>query len=240
METSTRLSNFSETEIEEYQELSWLAVTSTVVGIAAVISLSHPALSLIGLTAAACGLIALRNIAARGGMLRGRNLAIIGLGLGTLFATWSISQSLYWRYAMYTQAREYAEGWFDLLESGDHYSAHQTSLPHYERLGRSVNLPRAYEMGAELKEELKTFLEEDAVKALVNKDGKFVPKFSGNLEQWYQKTDLYVVLRYHILNPDSNELAMDTRMLLKRYVTKATGKVVWQVVNVLEDKPDEA
>jgi hypothetical protein len=103
----------------EYTTLSVLAIIAFIFGLAAPLAIAGPFLLAIPFFGIAIALVALRRIAVSGGVLSGRWLATIGLGLCVASAVLPLSHSVVQRTMRQHQAELFGRSWVALVTSGD-------------------------------------------------------------------------------------------------------------------------
>jgi hypothetical protein len=112
----------------EYTTLSVLAIIAFVFGLAAPLAIAGPFLLAIPFFGIAVALVALRRIAVSGGVLSGRWLATIGLGLCVASAVLPISHTLIQRAMRQHEAEVVGRNWVTLVTSGELKKAFQLTV----------------------------------------------------------------------------------------------------------------
>jgi hypothetical protein len=103
----------------EYTTLSVLAIIAFVFGLAAPLAIAGPFLLAIPFFGIAVALVALRRIAVSGGVLSGRWLATIGLGLCVASAVLPLSHRMVQRVMRQHEAEGFGRDWVALVTAGD-------------------------------------------------------------------------------------------------------------------------
>jgi hypothetical protein len=107
-----------EESLAGYAAISRPAVAALVLGLAAPLILISPLLIFVPLGALAVAILALRQIAASGGQLKGAWPATIGLCLATLFLGWGVTGQLSRQANLAGRAERFADGWLKLVHEG--------------------------------------------------------------------------------------------------------------------------
>lgn len=131
-------------DLTRYRTVSHAAVASLVLGLLSILALLQPLLWFLPAAAAIASIVALRSISANETALIGRKAALAGLALALLVSAWGVSYAASRRIILYNQARRYTDRWFELVQAGKLYQAHQLTLTLGERQAEGVSLEHLY------------------------------------------------------------------------------------------------
>lgn len=157
----------SDLEQTDYRSLSPLSVVGMILGLFAPVAFLSPLLIVVPLTGMVFSLVALRQIATSDGSVVGRAPAIAGLVLATICASAIPAESVAMRWFTSRQARPIAMEWFQFLARNDPYSAVELTNHPSARLASSPSLVENYTSNEALHENLQTFVNDPAVRALL-------------------------------------------------------------------------
>jgi len=239
--------------VNDYRQLSRLAVCSLPLGLLSALSLISPLLWFVPLIAVVIALGGLWRIS-RANELTGRWLALFGLGLAILFGTWAMTWTVSRRMVLNHQARKHATEWLVLMQKGNYMKAHQLGMSYFERLPPSSSLEEFYLQGAGTAidgdeetdendggapkmmeksqsafEELESFKEYGVTGILVDAEGDFEFKFVKN-KTLHRAGQFNTMVNqvFHVTFPDDHEpQEMEIRIELKRTIDN--HKAYWQV-----------
>lgn len=141
--------NSHEQSLVEYRSISKLALVALGLGLASPLVLASPLLVLIPLLAVAVAVVSLRSIKSSGGQVVGRAPAIVGLCLATFFLGWGTAARFSRALTLEANAREFAEGWLNLVAEGDLKQADQLRLPPQNRLRSAAVRQEVYDKNPE-------------------------------------------------------------------------------------------
>ncbi|MBW3598855.1 MAG: hypothetical protein KY475_16470 [Planctomycetes bacterium] len=133
-----------EPQVEEYRRLSGLAVTALILALLSPAAVLGQYAIAIPPLAAAFAVAALWRIHASGGDLSGRRLAAVSLVISLFFGAWAITDAFGQRWLMAHQAKQFCDGWLELVQEGKHYEAHQWTMDPHERLPPAISLEDYY------------------------------------------------------------------------------------------------
>jgi hypothetical protein len=140
----TRFTSEQEPQAEKYRPLSGLAVTAFLLGLlspAAILGMYALVIPILGAGLAAA---AVWRIHAGREDLSGRRLALVGLALSLFFAAWPIAESVGRQWLVAREAKQFCDGWLQLLKDGKVHEAHQWTLAPGERVPESLPLDTYY------------------------------------------------------------------------------------------------
>jgi hypothetical protein len=156
-----------EKPLADYRDVSRLAVLAAGLGVASAIVLISPFFIPVALATVLVAVLALRSIAAAGGQLVGRAPAVTGLALAAMFLAWGATRHVSRQAALESAARQSAETWLHLVQSGQLEQALQLRLSSEARLSSPEAMKDFYQKNADAGRELQNFTSGAGVKALV-------------------------------------------------------------------------
>jgi hypothetical protein len=221
---------FREVE-QQYQSISPLAIVSIGLAICAGLALAHPLMWWLPIIAVFVSLAALRGIARSGGAQTGKRLAIVAICLALFFLTWAITRMAVGRQIEERQARVIADGWLQVVQRGDLYTAHQWTVSGYRRQPEGTVLSNYYEHDAEVQQEFERFHSEMLMEALqnVNSDDRFecrgVTSFEG------PRNRRVMGVAYDRCSPDGGPVDSFT-ILVQRNFDSDMLVTLWQILAV--------
>ncbi len=162
-----RLGEISESEVSEYRALSGLAVAGFGFGLLAPLAFIGPLHLVFPIVGLALSLVALVRITRNSPALAGRGLALTGLIVSTLCISIAPSQLLVSRYLLRAEAQKHASLWFRCVAQDEPHKAHQLTRVPRHRAALNDQLWDLYADNPGLADELDTFLENFAVRALL-------------------------------------------------------------------------
>lgn len=148
-----------------YRPLSAWAPVSLLVSALSAVALVHPILWVVPIAGALVAATAIRAIRADP-QLSGRSLALAGLAISLLFATWAPTRFLARRHMVLTDSAEFVQNWIHLLQTGNTLQAHQWTLTPRVRTHES-DLKAHYDRESISRSELNSFLREPGMRTLV-------------------------------------------------------------------------
>jgi hypothetical protein len=130
--------------VDNYRQLSRLAVCSIPLGLLSALSLISPLLWFVPMIAVVFALGGLWHVS-RSKDVTGRNLALFGLGLAILFGTWGMTWTLSRRIVINQQAKKHASEWLVLMQNEEYMKAHQLGISFFERVPSGMSLEEKYQ-----------------------------------------------------------------------------------------------
>lgn len=211
-----------------YRAVSGMAIVAFVLGCLSPLALAHLVLWLIPAVAIVVAWLALRGI--QNSDVGGEWLARIGMGLAILFAVWTVSRAVFSDYAHQLKARQFADSWLQLVETGELRHAHQWSISAGSRVRDASLVDAYYEGNEEGQGILRRFLAKGGMPKLAPFPSGATLRFvqwdewtsAGN--QWLGK------LRYELRTADGR--AEPIVISVSRDIESETRKVRWQVVAI--------
>ncbi len=186
--------------VAEYPPVSRLAVLALVLAIVACGALFSPLMVCFAVAAVLVAAAALWSIARAPQPSLGRKAAVAALLLGVLFGVWGTTWRLVREQVVYAQARQRADHWLQLVQTGRLQEAHQLHLSHESRQAPGADLQEYYKNNREAKLGLESYLAGEPTRQIVEAGERGSLRFlerENVLNEDYagQKSDL-VTLRY--------------------------------------------
>lgn len=131
MNPITETTQFTDLESEEvvaYRPVNRFAILTVVLGLLSATTLLHPFLLVIPAAGLITAVFAARQLSRTEPAQTGRAALKWGIFLCVLFGTCSATAVLYRQNRLNSQAREFAEKWFELVRAGKFREAHQLTL----------------------------------------------------------------------------------------------------------------
>src|SRR5688572_30400891 len=153
-----------EQALVHYSAVSKTAICALALGLAAPLFLASPLLIVVPLAALAVAVVALRQIAASEGELKGTWLATIGLCLATLFLGWGMTHQIARTAVLAREAQRFAEAWLDLVREGKIQQADQLMRDAAARPRTEEELTEYYRTDREASENLQMFFGREPMK----------------------------------------------------------------------------
>jgi hypothetical protein len=232
---SADLAQGRELPLEEYRAVSLTAVAALGLGCASALALASPLLAVIPLAAIVAGVLALRGIAAAGGRLVGRSLAIVGICLAALFVGWGLAQHFSRQATVASQAIRVADGWLALVKRGELEAAHQLTLPHPRRAGSAKAVSELYRASPQLANDQAQFFAAEPLKSFIAA-GKDVPwRLDSLVSQSRHGLEDEIVLKYVFERAGGGQAPM--WIFVARSVEEKSHAADWVVQRVQHDPP---
>lgn len=229
----TAFSDPRETDIEQYRALSNLAVVGLVLGVLSPAAILTPALWFIPFAAIAVCILALQRIADEWPALVGRKAALAGLWLAVAF---SVAAPLDWnlyRWMIRQEARQYSGVFFDFLRQNLPQKAHTLSINPINRRPFDEHLWDSYVNDWDRYQDLKSFLEIPAVRALLALGDKAQVRYYDTESLAYNSEDLFLKQVYAVTFPDKEgKKTFFVRLTLKRSPSARSRESFWRVEQV--------
>jgi hypothetical protein len=168
-------------DLQQYHEVSRLAVVAVIVGVLAASALAWPLLVVLSVVGVVLAGTALRSIAASQGALIGRTAALVGLSLSLLFGAWGLTRDVLYSQLLYAQARPLAENWLGLVCAGRLQEAHQLTKQEEQRQPADSSLEGYYASSTEAKEGLDMFFSGLVARGLIARGARAHVRFDGNV-----------------------------------------------------------
>lgn len=128
-------------EVPEYRSTSRLAILAAIIAVLSPAALFHPLLAIFAWVAAIlAGLALLTMTEQHSGRLLAMCVLVPTLIFGTLGPTHYFSK----QHRMFTDAREFALQWLEMIDQGRLMEAHQLTLTFYERQPANISLESHY------------------------------------------------------------------------------------------------
>ncbi|WP_254512181.1 hypothetical protein [Anatilimnocola floriformis] len=186
----------SEPELTQYRAISFWAVATLIVGLAAPLALVGPLLWWVPLATIPLGIVAFRQLRQLDPRYVGQTAAVIGVCSAALFFAWAVSQRMSRELQITAEAKQLADDYLKLILAGKIPAAHQIQTAAARRQTDEANLDAFYEAQAEAGRDLQTFRSLEPVKYLAGQQGKIELQMAEVLNHTIDGTSDYVTLRY--------------------------------------------
>lgn len=219
-------------EIEDEKQTSRLAIAALVGGLASILALATPIFWVIPGLAALLAIVALRTIQANSDTMQGRGAAIVGLALACFLGTFGPVRHMTRQHRLYSQSRELATSWIDLVRDGKLREAEQLRHAFHERATADSDLAQHYEK-EQNKMMFEAFKMQSPVAELIRWGRDCDVRFVSN--EYMQSTGLYdaVAQRFDIVKQhQGREVVVKIELAMRRQFFPAAGEARWQVDDV--------
>ncbi len=224
-----------EPQAEEYRPLSGLAVTAALLGLLSPLGIAAPFLLVIPVGGILFALAALARIRSSAGELSGRRLALFGLALAVFFGVWATTQDLGRRWVLAWQARQFCDGWLQLMQDGKVCEAHQWVRAPEDRFGATADYRLIYEQTESAREELNSFLATLPFDATMDGSSLRSFRYVGNDNITYADmlNEYVIVHRYEVVAEKDGKPRTDLILLtVRRMASNNDNFVHWQLRQV--------
>jgi hypothetical protein len=227
--------------VAEYPPVSRLAVLSLLLAIGACGAVFSPLLVCLAVAGALVAVAALWSIARAERPPLGRKAAVAALLLSVLFGVWGTTWRMFRQETVYAQARQRADQWLQLVQTGRLQEAHQLHLAHENRQDPGADLKELYKNSRESRFDFESYFRGEPLRKIVEAGQRgqlrFVQyanlvteSFSG------QKTDV-VTLRYALdYTEESQSRTLDFLLLIARSVSRQGAEARWELRGVQTPK----
>jgi hypothetical protein len=237
MSMETHVTSLDEKPLAGYRGVSVTAVLALILGVASILALVHPLLWVVPPVAVVVALIAIRAIDAPDSNLTGRSLALVGLAIALVFGLWAPSRAITRQAKLFSQARVYADEWFELVRAGKLHEAHQLTLAPIERQKPGASLEAAYSASANLEKMNKDFWNDTPLMRDISslKDQARYEYAGGEGISPKEFVTEHIALNYVMRYTESgNEFAVPIRIALDRSATAEQNKYTWRIRGVID------
>jgi len=229
-----RFTGPEEEQLVRYRDLNKLALVALLVGLASVLALVHPLLTLVPVVGVACALISLRTIRSNPEIWTGAWLAVIGLVLSLFFLGWGFGWSATRPGRLATQAQRFADDWFKLAQRNELYAAHQLRIDTPSRAPVTARLDDYYRsQPADMRDAFQSFSKSPVIEALVNAGPEHPPEFVGVARTESAGLTDTLYLRYRL------PAVKDQPQWSILISVKREGEDRWQVFTISGNKGEE-
>jgi hypothetical protein len=171
----------------------------------------------------------LRRIRASGDELSGRRLAMAGLMFCCFFGAWAIAQDVGRRWVISEQARQFSDGWLQLMVEGKSLEAYQWKLDPNDRGAAAPALEQQYEGGPE--EARRSYLASLPFRA--DDQGSALREFRFLRNESVTEMDTgedVVIHRYEIVHEKNGKAVVETVLMnVRRIPDSSAAAVYWQL-----------
>ena len=177
---------------------------------------------------------ALRSIQATQPRPLGRQAALWGVALATLFGSWGVTQDTVRQHLLYRQARQYAEQWFDLVRAGRVHEAHQLHLAQDARKPPGTSLSVLYESDRETRRAFDEMFAMGPSKQLLamgkTSTAQFLRNESYEFDRSGSSTTEVIGLRFLLAGEvDGQKLSQPIVVTLNRKHVRHSENVSWEL-----------
>jgi hypothetical protein len=225
-----------EAELTSYRPISFWAVATLLVGLAAPLALIGPVLWCVPLAAAPLSWLAFRQLRRGDVKYIGHTVAVLGLCLAALFFGWSVTQRLSREVQISSEAEQFSSQWLDLVLAGKVQEAHQLQLTAGRRVELGTDLPSYYEAQSEAKKDLDTFRTNQPLASLAGQGNKIKVAFAEVVQHTTDGATDYFTLRYDVTSTGPS--VPSSLWLSSRRERRAdTGGSDWQLTGLSATEP---
>lgn len=241
-ETQPALSTLEESDIEQYRAVSPAAIIALLLGLASFLVLTANNLLLLFLPVVAItvALFALAQIARSEGALVGRKAAIAGICLALLFGSSALARSATREWLLHSQARQFAEGWLQLVRRGKLHHAHQLHLSPFQRQSSHLSLSDHYAESEAERDRFEQFFGEPPLNTIAAAASHASIRFEGVVEHATLKKADQVAMLFVLDRPGEDQPQLRFVVVTERSADRQTGDVFWRLVAVSKPRGDDA
>ncbi len=132
-------------ELDEYRELSRLAIVALIVAVFSVLAIVHPLLWIAPVLGFVLSTLSLRQLSRPESPTGGKAMSAVALCLSLFFLAYAPTRAISHERMLYQLAQDKATSWLELLRTGRVQEAHQLSLPQMTRHQGSDSLEEYYQ-----------------------------------------------------------------------------------------------
>jgi hypothetical protein len=211
-----------------YAAISRPAIAALALGLASPLILISPLLIFVPLAALAVAVMALRQIAASGGQLKGTWPATIGLCLATLFLGWGVTGQLSRQANLAERAERFADGWLALVHEGRLQEAHQLMRAGSDRIRNAEARTEHYQTDREASDALQRLFAAEPLKSFRAMGPRGTWQLDGIASQSRSGTTDQIVLKY-LYDPGDGSGARPLWITIVRTDDGTARPADWQV-----------
>jgi hypothetical protein len=219
-----------EESLARYAAISRTAVAALMLGVASALVLTSPLLIVVPLAAAAVAVIALRQIAASSGQLKGQWPATVGLCLATLFLGWGVTQQASRQAMLADRAEALVDHWLSLVKDGKLQQADQWRRPIVSRIEGDAALADLYGTDKEAANSLQMFFASEPLKSFQAAGPDVSWRLEGIAAQSRTSDSEELVLKYLFKAADGSERPM--WISISRRLEGLSQRPNWEVQSV--------
>jgi len=223
--------------LARYSAISRGAILAVFLGLASALVLVSPIFVVVSLAAAATAVVALRQISFGGGQYSGRWPATIGLCLAMLFTGWGFTRQWTRQATLAEQARQFADGWLQLVREGKQQKAHQMTGPAGQRLNSDQSIAEFYKTDKEAGENLQSFFSREPLKSLLAMPATGAFRFQSVAEFSQHGFEDEVVLQYAYGDSGPGAKQQQFWITVNRQFDERTKLSGWRIGTVAEEAP---
>jgi hypothetical protein len=133
-----------EADLEQYRSVSFLAISSFVIGWLSAVALATPGLWFVPIIGLLCGALGVYRTSSGADRLAGKGLAVCGLCLSIFFGSWAPVRYFARQKMLESQSIQFCEDWLRLVLRGQLEPAHQAYLNYRFRQPEGTSLANYY------------------------------------------------------------------------------------------------
>jgi hypothetical protein len=207
-----------------------LGVAGLVIGAVSVVAFISPLLwflPLLGFTLSALGLWRIHHSELP---MSGRRVAVLGLLLSTLFGVAAPARVVIRDWVLTRRAQQFTDAWFEHVQNGRLYAAHQMTLPERFRMPLDDSLEHLYETDAMNREDYGKFLTKAPMDVLAAQwKGMQVHHVMHTGSTASFEADSYGELYDVVFAPGSNPAKARVIVMVVRSLNARTGAEEWRI-----------
>lgn len=225
--------------LEEYQELSVLAVLGFIASLTSPLAFVSSAMAVVPMLVAVLNIAALVQVARSRPVPKGKALALLGLFISVTCAVGGMVYNARSKTVLEEQARYIADYWFEAARNGEHEKLHQLSLIPEDREPDQENLADMYKALAFKREKLEQYAEVEPIPTLERlKDKVKITYFSTAKFETDAKRDRVTLVYAFDFNEDGEDHHGFVGIVLHRRRIHRDGEAGWYVASVHPDYAD--
>lgn len=231
-QTSMRLSQQHEPEVEQYRPVSALAVVALILGLISLAAWIEPFLGVVAAIGAIVGAAALWQIARNAPEMIGRKAALAGLFL-SIFCLVGVSAGAYtYRELVRNEAKHFAGQWFELLQNGQPHKAFDmtrdaTIKPEPVEVEGKLTMPPGVP-----EPPVDAYVKRPEIRALVDLGDRAQVRYYQTESQTRRESGYEVKQVYAVTyDKDGAKTTFFVRLDMERLVNRETGNAYWQVID---------
>ena len=225
-----RFGGRDEPDLLEYRPVSRLALLALALGLSSSLALLGPLLLIVPAVTVVVAFLATWAIKRSGVAMIGRTVAIAGLLLALLFASWATARSGARQWLIYGQARRFSDHWMSLVNRGEFHQAHQLAMPTDYRQPKGADLAAFYDRQEKVQAEFDKLFGSDVGAQVKTYAPKYPFKFVENVRQDRFDADTYVVQLYAArIEEGGHERLLPVRVVVQRSNRPRHGHIHWRI-----------
>lgn len=226
----SRMSEVRDLAVAEYRPVCGLAIVALVLGVLSFLSMVTPVGWVAALLGAVLGVVSLRRIAASEPLMIGRSLAVAGVLLSVFFGCVGLAQWVTMDRLLTRQAVAFGLDWFEALRHDQPLIAHQLSVAPRMRPAPGSDLLPLYKNGVHFQEQIKEFVRNPVVRAVLALGEKAEVRPSGVRAYGARQETMEIQPVYAVTySVDGRKKTFFAALTIRRDQVADTGTFTWQV-----------